>query len=38
LKACIELGKNKILDARQYFQIAWELFALEGCGLGSASC
>lgn len=21
-----------------YFQIAWELFALEGCGLGSASC
>jgi len=38
LKGCIELARHRNTEARQYFQLAFEMFALEGCGLGAASC
>lgn len=38
LKGCIELARHRDTEARQYFQLAFEMFALEGCGLGAASC
>lgn len=28
LKGCIELTKNNSSEARQYFQLAWEMFAI----------
>ena len=28
IKGCIEINKNNFVEARQYFQLAWEMFAL----------
>ncbi len=38
LKGCILLARHRNTQARQYFQLALEMYALEGCGLGAASC
>lgn len=38
LKACLFMIRNKLTEAKDYFLQSWELYAIEGCGLGSASC
>lgn len=38
VKACIFLLKNKYVEAKDCFLKSLELYAIQGCGLGSASC
>lgn len=38
IKACHYLTKNKYGEAKDCFLKSLELYAIEGCGLGSASC
>ena len=32
------MNKNNLIEAKDSFLKSWDLYAIEGCGLGSASC
>ena len=38
VKGCLAMNKNNLIDAKDSFLKSWDLYAIEGCGLGSASC
>lgn len=38
IKGCLAMGKNSLIEAKDSFLKSWDLYAIEGCGLGSAGC